>query len=1553
MRKTISLICTVLLASALSCYATSVAKTFKQNAKTELSKGAARHKVPVEIPLRKQLSTSLRNVTSTARLSSQAPKANLAPLFAPEGGSNIYGWLNYYNDASYDWDQVGLNQVFTDGTYSTIFKCWDSPSMAFYHDNKVYTLTTEFDDMGIYILGAYFATYDFETGALLSGPDNIPLDDTCIGAFINVAYNHNDNTIYGYTYDYASSTGISFAKIILTNPTNVISVRKEVDPSEICSAMTYHEGKIHGINFKGEYVTTDLSGNQTAHFTPTFEKNNTVTLNYGSIIYAPTLGGFLWANMYDADNSSHLYKLDTTAETAIKLADYDRMEQYIGFMTPTYEANPAAPNYIEIVENTFAGTPNNFGSITIQVPTTTIDGSKIPQSQLIDVTLLIGSVETWVESYAPGTEATIELRNLPEGLNTFTLVGAIDDIKTRKAYPICVGHDTPKAPENVVLTVDGVTWDAVTSGLYGGYFEPENVTYSVYINDQRVARNITENHFEYSFEDGEFEAYIAEVYAECNGKESAPGYSNPIVAGAAVSLDYFCEPAPEDYPLYTVINSNDDTRWEYRQADNNMYVYDCFEVAAYNMYTNKYCIDDWLILPPLRFEDGNELYSFSAEVANVLDIKPYSTIEYTVYLGTAPTPEAMTRVIGQTRSIDGAAFKNYIDKFEIHEAGNYYIGIHANYTGNPVPLPVSLLIRNINVKEENVSLGGPAAVTNVVVTPAEQGGLSANVAFNMPTTTIDGEALAADETITAYIETEMAYDPVEGKPGERVSLNVETVQGNNIIRICPFIGKSRGYEIEVEAYTGVDVPGPVENVKEEIAEDNKSLRITWDAPSIGEYGGYINPTGNKYYCVVATADGWEVLEEIGYDKFEYEYIHRNDHMEIVQFGIAVENEAGMSPAIAISTSVLGEPYTLPMIEGYPGYTPTYGPCYSYEANVTYSALWRVTELYYDDIKQMDFRREDGSGFALACSPRRTDPKSKGRFMLPKFSTIDTKEPVLKFDAWIYPDMPSVEVYAEAPGIAPTKVGTIYDENYQGWQVITLTLPEEFKGKGWVSTYIEVSFNKYEQIFFLDNYEFKDNLANDFEVSSLSGKRRPSIYDEVKYEAKVTNRGYVASVAPTGKWQVFNGNKLIIEEEVQAPNTKTYEEHDIVVYPFTLNATSDHLGEATVMFSLTTADENAKNDSASFDITIEKGDALAVTDLDAQVDEKGETVELTWTEPSADKIIEGFEDCTAFDAKASMLGEFKNIDVDGLETYGYNGWRRPNINPETGRGEAASFIVWNVEEANKVAEEGGAAVVYDSYSGDNFAIAFVPYPTEAYVAPAPANDWLISPAVTGGTEISFAAKPLIYAYGPEVLRIMASSTTDDIEAFSLVETLEIGKYSNPNNDPVWEVFTITLPEDAKYFALNYVSQDIFGLMLDDITYTPFVVNDITGYDIYRNNQILESNVSTIGSYVDRNVVYGDTYAYNVLPLTTAQNGKMSNTAIITVTGIDDITSDAMIIGTKGAIVIKGFENKEVTVYAADGKTVVSDMITKATTVLTMEPGVYVVKVGTTSAKVLVK
>ena len=201
--------------------------------------------------------------------------------------------------------------------------------------------------------------------------------------------------------------------------------------------------------------------------------------------------------------------------------------------------------------------------------------------------------------------------------------------------------------------------------------------------------------------------------------------------------------------------------------------------------------------------------------------------------------------------------------------------------------------------------------------------------------------------------------------------------------------------------------------------------------------------------------------------------------------------------------------------------------------------------------------------------------------------------------------------------------------------------------------------------------------------------------------------------------------------------------------------------------------------------------------------------------------------------------------------------------------------------------------------------------------------------------------------------MASTTTDDIEAFTVVETLEIGKYSNPNLDPEWETVTVTLPKDAKYFALNYVSQDIFGLMLDDITYTPYVTNEITGYDIYRNNEVIENNLNVLGSYSDKNTTYGETYAYNVLPVTTTGTGKMSNTAIVTVTSVGKISTNNFIIGAKGAIKINGFEGENATIYTTDGKTIFNETIDKANTTVKVDAGVYVVKAGKTTVKVIVK
>ena len=81
--------------------------------------------------------------------------------------------------------------------------------------------------------------------------------------------------------------------------------------------------------------------------------------------------------------------------------------------------------------------------------------------------------------------------------------------------------------------------------------------------------------------------------------------------------------------------------------------------------------------------------------------------------------------------------------------------------------------------------------------------------------------------------------------------------------------------------------------------------------------------------------------------------------------------------------------------------------------------------------------------------------------------------------------------------------------------------------------------------------------------------------------------------------------------------------------------------------------------------------------------------------------------------------------------------------------------------------------------------------------------------------------------------------------------------------------------------------------------------------------------------------------------------MSNTAIVVTTSIDNITSSDFAYGTKGAIVIKGFEGKNVTIYTTDGKTIFNKTIDKANTIVKVDAGVYVVNAGKTSIKVIVK
>ncbi len=57
-----------------------------------------------------------------------------------------------------------------------------------------------------------------------------------------------------------------------------------------------------------------------------------------------------------------------------------------------------------------------------------------------------------------------------------------------------------------------------------------------------------------------------------------------------------------------------------------------------------------------------------------------------------------------------------------------------------------------------------------------------------------------------------------------------------------------------------------------------------------------------------------------------------------------------------------------------------------------------------------------------------------------------------------------------------------------------------------------------------------------------------------------------------------------------------------------------------------------------------------------------------------------------------------------------------------------------------------------------------------------------------------------------------------------------------SDQQWQRFRFTLPQGTRYFAIRCVSDDQFGLMIDDLRYTPaYPAADLLGYNVYRDGE----------------------------------------------------------------------------------------------------------------------
>lgn len=381
------------------------------------------------------------------------------------------------------------------------------------------------------------------------------------------------------------------------------------------------------------------------------------------------------------------------------------------------------------------------------------------------------------------------------------------------------------------------------------------------------------------------------------------------------------------------------------------------------------------------------------------------------------------------------------------------------------------------------------------------------------------------------------------------------------------------------------------------------------------------------------------------------------------------------------------------------------------------------------------------------------------------------------------------------------------------------------------------------------------------------------------------------------------------------------------------------------------------DAYSFDLTLNeiqvKPYNLIVEDIEGQPTQKN----FIWNYP--DYFYEGFEDHPDFAVNSPGLIGWQYIDGDDAETGAVYGFSWPNL------GSKMAFQVFNPYSDLAIDENGTSITSYmyglQPRTGQKMLTTWASYEVAN-------NDWIITPKLHFQEDFTFRfwARCVDYQY-LETFNVLYSTTDMQPESF-------IALKENTTAYSYYQGYSVTVPKEAKYVAIQCVSDQKRIFIIDDIEFglpdampnngyyqtparAPRKAPALDGaYEVYLDNvKVADTDEN---SYLFQNLRNGD-HTAGVIASYTSGKTEMS-TIDFTVdvpTGMTAVKSELKVSVDGRRLSIKG-DYRDVQVYSNDGKMMRISRIADGVYNLNSLPtGVYVVNVttanGTKSMKAAVK
>ncbi len=1029
-------------------------------------------------------SKSLANASSTVKTQKQPLKVQArSGATAHIEGAQVYNAAGIYD---YWWQfdpTTGVSTKLWSHSYLDSY----APNCGFVRNGLIYAINAEDGYTIVYSLEGqyrgYISMYDYDEMILHS------------------AYDEKNDVVYVYTYD-ETAQGMLFQKF---NPDEQTyePIRSEVGEGTLADdplvAMAFNplDGFIYAITL---YQENWIKINPANGEWEIIKKLDFSPSGYvAAMVYVPSSFAFSFVGVAVDDHSYHLVIDPATGDIISNTALTDEAEYAIMYC-PDEVLTPGAPLAPEIVSAEF-DPASLTGKVKVTAPTQTATGETLTGT--LQMVATIDGTEYLTQDVEAGSEVEIAIENQAEGAHTLavycTSATGVKGASTEQEF--WIGYDAPKAPTNVVLTGNMLTWDPVTEGKYGQQLESDVVTYNVYVAGEKVnAEPITGTSYELIIEVAELTKIKAEVEAVCGSKVSDRTASNEVVMGA-YQLPLELDVTKDVTKLFTIVDANsDNTKWGWC-SDHNKFEYH---------YSTSNDADDWAILPATNFSEGMQIYNISVDMASDGSYPE----RFEVGISKTGKVEDMQIVIPAT-VIQSSSITTFSNQIKLEEAGNYYIGIHAisdrdNYY---------LRLLKVAVSMSDAANSVPQTVENIVATAAEYGVLEATVEFTMPTLALNDEALDSEKDITVTLKSNVESVTVTGKPGARVSGIVKTEQGTNTITLTPENEFGAGLESSVSVYTGVDVPLPAVLTSVNVSADNRTVTFSWETSTEGQNGGFVDPAFVTYKILIyyPNQNYWFWYADCEGIEFSYT-VQEGTPLERVSLAITSENAAGyIQEGAPIVTASLGTPYEMPLLEAFENQELTYALTIEHPTEDC-TGTWEIV-----DPSGIVAGAANESSTALRAFAQQ-EGNTSAQLVLPKFNPQSEQEVFVRVRAYLFEEMANAEVFARGYDNIAYSLGTIAMEEgmVEGWHEFEFVLPAEVKNLQWAELVINAKFTSMTESLLIDKYEITTLTGVNSVVTSEA-----SIYaaENAIVIKNVTVGEYVSVFTPAGE--------TIVAEQAQA------------------------------------------------------------------------------------------------------------------------------------------------------------------------------------------------------------------------------------------------------------------------------------------------------------------------------------------------------------------------------------------------------------------------------------